>query len=604
MGLTDQWIVVLILAGAVILFGSGRVPVGIVALGVALSLWATEIVTLEEALGGFGTPTIILIAALFVVAEGLDAAGVTTWMGQQVVRHAGRSRIMLTLLVMIVVAVLTTAITPNGSVAALYPLVVVLAVRFDYLPSKLLMPVAFAAHAGALLVLTGSPVTILVSESADQAGVGRIGFFEVGLVGLPLLIGTIIMVLLLGDKLLPSRTPKSLSRDLSKLPAALKGQYIGTDEVMRFAIPSTSLLSGLQAHDVHTDTRERLTILSVKDRKGTILTDQQIVPGSKITLRGDRAAINEFANEYRLGEPMSGGVDAPDKGLVSRQYGIAEVLITPRSEYVGDAVFPGMITDSGELVVVAINRYGEEIEAEEVELQPGDSMLLQGTWEALDRQVSDPNIVVVDFPDAIKRQNVALGTKAVPALVLLAGMIGLLVSGVVPAAIACLLCAIGMVLFQVVSVPQAHRSMNWTTLILVAAMIPLSDAITNTGVAEVVADTILDSIGHLGPIAIMSAIFLVTMVFGQVISNTATALILIPITLSLALEGGYSPMALLMCLNVAAAAALLTPIATPANLIVMEPAGYKFTDYWKMGLAVMLIYYLVAGFLVPVFWQV
>ncbi len=237
-------------------------------------------------------------------------------------------------------------------------------------------------------------------------------------------------------------------------------------------------------------------------------------------------------------------------------------------------------------------------------LQSGDSLLLQGTWDALDRHVSDPNVVVVDFPDAIKRQNVALGMKAIPALTLLAGMVGLLVSGIVPAAIACLLCAIGMILFQVVSVPQAHRSMNWTTLILVAAMIPLSDAITTTGVAEVVADSILGSIGHLGPVAIMSAIFLVTAVFGQVISNTATALILIPITISLALEGGYDPMALLMCLNVAAAAALLTPIATPANLMVMEPAGYKFTDYWKLGTAVMVVYYVVAVFLVPVFWQV
>src|SRR5690606_16964836 len=126
--------------------------------------------------------------------------------------------------------------------------------------------------------------------------------------------------------------------------------------------------------------------------------------------------------------------------------------ITPRSEYIGDTVFPGMITESGELVIVAINRHGEETDAEEVVLQSGDSLLLQGTWDALDRHVSDPNVVVVDFPDAIKRQNVALGMKAIPALTLLAGMVGLLVSGIVPAAIACLLCAIGMILFQVVSV--------------------------------------------------------------------------------------------------------------------------------------------------------
>lgn len=602
--MSDQWIVVTILAVAVAVFAWNRLPVGIVALGVAVSLWATDIVTLEEAFGGFGTPTIILIAALFVVAEGLDAAGITTWMGQLVVKHADGSRVMLSLLVMIVVAVLTTVITPNGSVAALYPLVVVLAVRFDFLPSKLLMPVAFAAHAGALLVLTGSPVTILVSESADQAGFGSIGFFEVGLVGLPLLVGTILVVLLFGEKLLPSRVPQTLARDLSTLPAELKGQYIGADDVMRFAVPASSPLIGQAAQDVQVNPSERIAILSMKNRSGTPLTHEHVIAGTKITLRGDRGAIESFAAKNSLGNSIEGGQDAPERGLVSREYGIAEVLISPRSDYVGDTVFPGMITDSGNLVVVAVNRYGEALDYEDVVLQPGDSILLQGTWESLDKHVADPNIVVVDFPDAIKRQNVSLGTKAVPALVLLAGMVGLLVSGIVPSAIACLLCAVGMVLFQVVSVPQAHRSMNWTTLILVAAMIPLSDAITSTGVADVVADGILNSIGHLGPVAIMSAIFLITALFGQVISNTATALILIPITLSLALEAGYSPMALLMCLNVAAGAALLTPIATPANFMVMEPAGYKFTDYWKLGLVVMAVYYLVAVFLVPVFWPV
>lgn len=602
--MSDQWTVVLILAVAVIIFASGRMPVGITALAVALSLWATGIVTLEEAVGGFGTPTIILIAALFVVAEGLDAAGITTWMGQQVVKHAGQSRIMLTLLVMIVVAILTTAITPNGSVAAMYPLVVVLAVRFDFLPSKLLMPVAFAAHAGALLVLTGSPVTILVSESADRAGFGTFGFFEVGLVGLPLLVGTILVVLLFGDKLLPERTPKSLTQDLSTLPMKLKGQYLGGDEVMRFAIPASSPLVGQEAQAIRVDSSAPLVILSLKDKKGRILVDESIESGHRITLRGDKTALQEYAADNALGAPVSGGADAPDRGLVSRDYGIAEVLITPRSEFVGDRAFPGMITESGELVIVAINRYGEETETREVTLQPGDSLLLQGTWEALDRHTSDPNVAVVDFPDAIKRQNISLGKKAAPALVLLSGMVGLLATGLVPAAIACLLAAIGMVMFQVVSVPQAHRSMNWTTLILVAAMIPMSDAITNTGVAEVVADAILDNIGHLGPIAIMSAIFLITTIFGQVISNTATALILIPITLSLAVEAGYSPLALLMCLNIAAAAALLTPIATPANLMVMEPAGYRFTDYWKLGAAVLVVYYVVAVFLVPVFWPI
>lgn len=602
--MSDQSIVILILIATVALFAWNRFPVGIVALGVALALWATDIVSLEGAFAGFGSPTIILIAALFVVAEGLDAAGILTWMGQFVIRHAGKSKAKLLLLVMVVVALLTAVITPNGSVAAIYPLVVVLAVRFHHLPSKLLMPVAFAAHAGALLVLTGSPVTIIVSDSADAGGYGRIGFFEVGLVGVPLLLGTIAVVLLLGDRLLPERTPKTLTRDLGSLPRDLQGHYIAEEEVMRFNLPADSQLVGMKAHSIRSDVAGLPTFISIKDNLGNLLNHEEVREGHRITLRGRRASLLNFAKEYRLGSPVSGGLDAPDKGLVSREFGIAEVVITPRSGYIGDAAYPGMITDSGELVVVAVNRHGVDLGTDEVSLQAGDSMLLQGRWDALDRALADPNLVVVDSPELIKRQNVSLGTKAVPALVLLAGMVGLMASGIVPAAIACLLCAIGMVLMQVVSVKQAHLAMSWTTLILVAAMFPLSEAISSTGVAAEIADVMFDSVGQFGPVALMSALFLVTAIFGQVISNTATALILIPITISMAVDGGYSPMALLMCLNVAAAAALLTPIATPANFMVMDPAGYKFTDYWKLGLAVMVLYYLVAVFLVPVFWPI
>lgn len=601
--MSDQWIVVLILATAVAVFAWNRLPVGIVALGVALSLWVTGIVTLEDAFAGFGSTTIVLIAALFVVAEAMDSAGILTWMGQFVVRHAGESKMRLLLLVMLVVAVLTMIITPNGSVAAIYPLVVVLAVRFNHLPSKLLMPVAFAAHAGALLVLTGSPVTIIVSDTASAGGYGSIGFFEVGLVGVPLLIGTIAVVLLFGDRLLPDRTPKALTRDLGSLPQDLKSHYIAAEEVMRFNVPVQSELFGNEAQSIRSDTPGRLTILSIKDKVGRLLNQDLIEVGSKITLRGTRDEILRFAKENHLGDPVSGGEGAPEHGLVSRRFGIAEVVISPRSDYVGDSVFPGMITESGELVVVAVNRHGVDLGTDEVTLQPGDSMLLQGTWDALDRQLADPNVVVVDSPDLIRRQNVALGTKAIPALILLAGMVGLLATGIVPAVIACLLCAIGMVLMQVVSVKQAHLAMNWTTLILVAAMFPLSDAMSSAGVAASVADFMLSSVGQFGPIALMTALFVVTAIFGQIISNTATALILIPITISMAVDGGYSPMAMLMCLNVAAAAALLTPIATPANLMVMEPGGYKFGDYWKLGLVVMGVYYVVGVFLVPVFWS-
>lgn len=599
--MSDQTIILIILGIAVAVFVWNRLPVGIVALGVALSLWATDVVTLEEALSGFSSPTVILIAALFVVAEGLDAAGVTTWAGQFVIRHAGGSRMKLIILMMVAVAVLSALITPNGTVAALYPMVVVLAVRFSESPSRLLMPAAFAAHSGALLVLTGSPVSLLVSAAADDAGAGRVGYFEVALVGLPLLAGTILVTLLAGQRLLPLRSPRAFSRDLSTLSATLRGHYLPEDDLARLTVNSESPLIGLLPDKLVGSGFPDVHVISVKDRSGVPIADSAVDEGARLLVRGSREEIDRFASENGLEEARQAD-RVSESSLITRELGVAELIVSPRSDYIGDRVFPGMVTDSGQLVMLAAQRYGTDLGVSEVTLKPGDSLLLHGRWDALDELTNDPNVVVVDSPDAIRRQAVPLGPKAIPALAVLAVMVVLLATGIVPAAVATLLAAIAMVVLRVVTVEQAHRAMSWTVLILIGAMIPLSAAITDSGAAETLATNLLDAVGGSGPVLIITGIFVVTAVLGQLISNTATALVLIPIVVSVAAEGDYSTMTLLMSLNVAAHAALLTPIATPANLMVMGPGGYRFGDYWKFGLPVMAVYYLVAVFLVPLIW--
>jgi di/tricarboxylate transporter len=600
--MSDQTITLLILAVSVVVFVWNRLPVGVVALGVALSLWATDILTLEESVAGFGTPTVVLIAALFVVAEGLDAAGITTWAGQLVVRHAGESQSRFVVLIMAVVAVLAAVITTTGAVAALYPMVVVLAVRMGRSPSKYLMPVAFAGHAGSMLVLTGSAVTLLISEASHDAGGERFGFFELALLGVPLLIGTVLVVVLFGDRLLPDREAQTFVRDLSQLPDTLRRDYVYQEELARLDVPAGSALVGQRASMIEFPPTIDLHIISVQDRQAKPLVDDEIREDSVLVVRGSLEGIGWFA--YGQGLKIVPGVDDDPIacGLVSRDFGVAEAIISPRSNYIGDKVFPGMVTDSGNLVVLSVRRHGEDLGVNEVALKAGDSLLLQGGWDALDEHTVDPNVVLVDTPDSIRRQTVPLGPKAVPAIVILAAMVVLLTSGVVPAMVACLLAAIAMVLLRVVTIEQAHRSMQWTTLILVAGMIPLSTAIADSGAAATLAESIIDVIGGGSPYLLLIGLFLITAVLGQMISNTATALVLIPIAVSVAIESDISVTAVLMCINVAAAAALLTPVATPANVIVMGPAGYWFSDYWKLGTAVMAVYFVVGVFLVPVFW--
>ena len=518
--MAESTITFLVLGGAVVVFLSGKVPVAIAAIGVSLALWATGVLDLDQALAGFGDPTVVFIAATFVVAEALDATGVTAWVGQQLLGRAGAGRARLLTLVMITCALVTALITPNASVAALIPAAVVIAIRAREHSSQILLPMAFGAHAGALLALTGSPVNVLVSEAADDVGVGRFGFFEFALAGVPLLIGSVVISVVLTPKVLPKRDAKVMPPDFSNL-------------------------------------------------------------------------ATELVRDYEL----DGATEVFD-----REKGVAEVVLPPRSELIGQHAFPGMVTESGDLVVVGILRAGTALDGDTV-LAPGDALLLRGSWQALDRHLPDDDVVVVDEPSAVRRQVVPLGLGAKEALLVLGGMVVLLATGAVPPAVAGLVAACTLVLLGVVSLDHAFRAISWTTVILVAGMIPLSTAMQSTGAAEKLADGLVDLVGDAGPYALIAGLFVLIAVLGQLISNTATALIVIPIAVTSAAELDVSARPVLMAVNVAATAALLTPVATPANMMVMEPGGYRFGDYWKLGLPLLAWYAVVAIGIVPLVWS-
>ena len=297
-------------------------------------------------------------------------------------------------------------------------------------------------------------------------------------------------------------------------------------------------------------------------------------------------------------DPEAGGIET---SLFNAGSGLAEVVIPPRSPLIGDRLFPGMITPSGDLVVLAVQRQGEDL-LRGVPLAAGDTMLLQGTWSALETRLAPPEVLVVNSPDLVRRQALPMGPGAKQTLAILGVMVLLLATGVVPAAVAGLIAAGAVLLLGILSVDELYRAINWTTVILVGAMMPLSTAISETGAARLLADGLIYTVGGAGPRALLAGLFVLTAVLGQVISNTATALIIIPISVVAALEMGISPQPVLMCVAIAAAASFITPVATPTNLMVMEPGGYRFGDYWKFGLPMMLWFAVVAIGLVPFIW--
>ena len=407
-----------ILAVAVVAFVSNRVPLAVVAVGVSLALFFTGVLTLPEALAGFGDPTVLFIASLFVVSEALDATGVTAWTGQRVIARAGKRRSVLLVVISLLVAGVTAIISINGAVAALLPLVIVVAARAGIPTSKILMPLAFAAHAGSLLLLTGTPVNPIVSELAAHNGGRPFGYFEFALVGIPLLALTIVVIVLFGDRLLPDRKGAAMPTDLARHARLLRQQY---------------------------------------------------------------------------------GVTLNTETLLGPSEGVTEVVVTPRSPLIGEVLTPGMATPGGDLVLLGARRGGSQIKGVDVTVQAGDALLLQGSWDDLEQQIrSSKGVLAVDAPQRLRR-SVPLGVGARRTLAILAVMVVLLATGAVPPAAAGLLAAAALIVTRVMTVERAFQSISWTTVVLIAGMIPLSTAFISTGTADLLADGLLAMIGDAGP---------------------------------------------------------------------------------------------------------
>jgi di/tricarboxylate transporter len=326
----------------------------------------------------------------------------------------------------------------------------------------------------------------------------------------------------------------------------------------------------------------------------------RLLPNRKAqALPADLSALAKtLLDHYEISEAMV----ATRHALFTPYRGVAEVVIPPRSALLGASVYPGMPSTNGDLVVLAIHRDGRNVQRE-ITLEVGDILLLRGTWDALDQRTAHPDLLVVDSPDLIRRRAAPRGGRAAVAIALSLLMVALLSAKVLPEPVIGLLVASAMIVFRALTIEQAYKAVSWTTVVLVAAMIPLATAMRETGAAEALATTLVRIVGDAGPYALLIGLFALTATLGQLISNMATALVVSPIAVSAAAALGVSARPLLMAVTVAAAAAFLTPVATPVNLMVREPGGYHFGDYWKLGLPLLLLYFIATVAIVPFVWR-
>ncbi len=602
--MSNLMITSLVVVTMMVLFIWNKWPAAIVAVASALTLYFTGVLNAHDTLAGFGDSLVVFIAALLVIGTGLEATGVGTWAGQLLIRHAGTNKTRLLVSLLLLSALFTALIGMNGAVVTMVPIAVVIAARADIAPSQLMMPVSIACLTGAKLTLLGSPVNVIASNAGELAGAGPIRFFEWAIVGVPLFAGAMVIILIFGPHLLPKRRSGSLPVDLSGHAHTLVEQYGIKDGMHHLRVRASSPYVGMSITDIDLTPYPGVNIVSLVDAEGGEPTQKPVAEGDLLLVRGDAQAVGKLAGDVHLAiRELNAEAGSVADTLFNRSSGLAEIVIPPRSALIGQTVFPGMTTHDGDLIILAVQRGGYDVASNITQLVIGDHLLLQGTWEALDKHLSDPQMLVVDSPEVVRRQAVALSRGAFEAIGILIVLIVLLTTNAVPPAIAAVLCAGAMVVMRVITLPQLYRGVDWNTCILIGGLIPIATAMTNTGLAGLIGDHVIQLVGAGGPRAVLAGLFIVSTTLTQVISNTSAALVMIPIATATAGELSVSPLPLLIAVAMGSGAAHLTPMSTPVNLLTYGPGAYEFGDYWKLGMLVLLWSLLVAAFIAPLYWR-
>ncbi len=618
----EMWITIFILSGAILLFVTEWLQVDLVALGVVISLMLTKILTPEEALAGFSSPIVITVAALFIVGGAVMETGLADTISQKIIKFAGKSSFKLLILIMGTVALLSGFISDTGTVAIMAPAIISISRKRNINPSKLLIPLSFGSLLGGAMTLIGTPPNIVVSDLLKENGFSAFQFFDFTPIGLTLLISGILFLGSTSRWLLPDHKSKielqrvdspeelvqvyKLPQDLYRLRVRIQSQLIGKT-IQQIDLRGTyevTVLEILRSREVRSRSRGPEILLNLLEDESLSIkpSPETLIQANDILVcQGKINDISHAAASLQLGLQPAEAED--QKALVNNEVGVAEILLPPRSRLIGKTLVSAHFGRLYQLTVLGINRPGinGNLSLKETELQFGDILFVQGAWKnihALTNQRRD--FVVVGQPEAIKGS--PMRSKMILSALILAGMLILLVTNWLPLATTALLAAFLMVISGCLKMKDAYNSVDWRSIILIAGMLPMATALQKTGLVQVGTDWMASTLGGLGDLPTLAALFLITSLFTQVISNTATTVLIAPIAFSLAIRLGYQPQAFLMLVAIAASTAFASPVASPVNTLVMGSGNYRFSDYLKVGIPLIFISMAITIFLLPLLW--
>jgi di/tricarboxylate transporter len=589
-----------ILVAAVALFLSDRVRADLVALLVALALGATGILTSQESFSGFSRSAVIILLSIFILAEGLERTGATERVGRLLVRLAGSSERRLVLAVMSAGAVFSLVMNNIAAAAVLLPAATGAARRSGVKASRLLLPLAFSTLLGGMATLLTTSNIVVSSLLADR-GLRSFGLLAFAPLGLPLAVLGIAYVALWGRRLLPESSPGEALAAVHRKEDDLAAVYHLGETVFRAGVPAGSALVGRTLAASGARNAFGLDVLAV-ERGGRLL----LAPAPETVLAPDDILLlSGKPEEERLAaadlEVLPGRAVRHERDLESATVVVVEALLAPRSDLLGRTLREVHFRERYGMTVLALWRAGRPVSTglSDLPLQFGDGLLLQGPRDRLAVLRAEPDLILLDKGEeevapARGKTGVAVGLLAVT-LVLAAW-------GRLPVAEVMLGGAIGMVLCRVLSMDQAYQAIDWKSIFLVAGMLPLGIAMTKTGAAALLTDGLVRGLGPLGPRALLAGLVVLTVLLAQAIHSAAVAAVVAPIAIEAGRRMGADPREFAMAVALASSMAFLTPLGHPVNVLVMGPGGYRFKDYLKVGLPLVVLLVVVIVFGLPVVW--
>ena len=630
-------ITLIILVITVAMFIWGRVRADIVALTALAALLVLGILTPAEALAGFSSPIVIMMIGLFVVGGAIMQTGLAKLTGNKLMALSRGNETITFLLVMLVTSFIGAFVSNTGTVALMMPIIMSIAAGSGMQSSRFLMPLAFAGSLGGMLTLIGTPPNLVIDEVLTAAGYQPLAFFSFFPVGI-IVIAIGIIVLMPLSKIFLSKSQGSKKKKNAKSLDDLVDEYRLLDNLHRYIVPSSRTsaardengnrmdIVGKTLKELSIQKKYGVSIIEIRNEKksrlGLVKDVNQNMAKSSSTIQvhdtlyiiGDEQKMQRFARDYGLRKMKDVKIDFYDLGLT-------EIVVMPTSNFVGLRIGEANLRKRFGINVLGVKRGSSSSSSSEggrggseyitdnliaAKLHVGDMLLVQGEWTNLAHLTADTtNWVVLDQPEKTA-DKVLLDYKAPVAAAIMLLMIAMMVFDFIPVAPVTAVIIAGLLTvfagcFR--NVEAAYKTINWESIVLIAAMMPMSTALEKTGASALVSQGLVDSLGAMGPTALLAGIYFTTSLMTMFISNTATAVLMAPIALVAAQQVGVSPYSFLFAVTLGASMCFASPFSTPPNALVMKAGGYTFMDYVKVGLPLQIIIGVVMTFVLPLLFE-